>query len=66
MMVASWKLLKRLNCVNLDQLTRTDNAYRRLLLTAMPALTLNLTCDKRPEQVYVCSSQLSQSDNHII
>ena len=43
-----------------DQLTRTDNAYRRLLLTAMPALTLtltlNVTCDKRPGQVYVRSN----------
>ena len=47
-----------------DQLTRTDNAYRRLLLTAIPALTLtltlNVTCDKRPGQTYVPSSQLSQ------
>ena len=48
-----------------DQLTRTDNAYRHLLLTAIPALTLtltlNVTYDKRPGQVYVRSSQLSQN-----
>ena len=45
-----------------DQLTRTDNAYRRLLLNAIPALTLNVMCDKRPGQMYVRhynSSQLS-------
>ena len=38
-----------------DQLTRTDNAYRRLLLNAIPALTLNVMCDKRPGQMYVRS-----------
>ena len=47
-----------------DQLIRTDNAYRRLLLNTMPALTLNEMCDTRPGRMYVCSSQLSQKYYH--